>query len=677
MKKIGIITLIALLATAISLPAQPDLFGQENIVQHKDLAWKVVETEHFDLHYYNSDPVMANLCAKYAEEALWDVCRMLDFKNKARYGIYLFMSPDDLVGSNMFPAPQEKEGGVTPIRTNSSHVVFPGNFKGLQTRVRTEVTRLLMENYYFGGGIQASIQNTVLLHLPDWYQKGFPAYMGEGWSFEDELWLAGLENEDLLEYVLEGNGHINHVARKSIWYFISRNYDRDKLSEIFYMTRLTRSVEDGIVHVLGIRLKTLTERWREFMLQRITENATFRQVLDDNAESIKLPLKNKRLISYELHPSKPLAALMTSDDGKLNVSIYNLKTGEVEETDIKGGFKTDQYDQFKLNFPMAWNPDGTLFITTIYKDGAEMFALYNVREKKVDYIKFQPQLERIFQITWSHDGKKIACSGLKHGTIDIYRFSPGSNRFIPITEDLFDNIHPVFSQDDQRIYYASTRPNDSIKPEEVRFDIYENHFDIWEFSLNAEKDENPLRAITQSPIIDEFPVRALSSFELLLRTNESGIYNLQKVNVFLNEFEILTNLTQGMESVDMNDSLVLFAAPMLGELSLYKAPREVLLKKQVAMQSILRLQADKDWAIKQRSKALKSSLDSIRRNLIDPKKDKPKGKDKTDKTDDKKDDKKDVKYYVFDEEDEDKKPRRRKDRQEQHGENGVADSHSD
>lgn len=648
MKNTGFFVLFALLSFAIGLKGQSNMIGGENIVQQKDFAWKSVATDNFDVNFYSTDAVTATIAARYAEESLWEVCRLLDFKNRSRFSLNIFLSPNDYIQSNMYPLRKTKEGGQTQLYANAGAVVFPGDHRGLQQRIKSEVARMVIFDYYYGGAITASIPYNLLLFVPEWYAEGLPAYIGEGWTFEDELWITSLENANLLSFALEGDQVVHHRARKSIWYFIATQYGTEKLSEIFYMTRLTRSVEDGIVHVLGITLKTLTERWREFIYQRITENSTFRDQLTDNAEAIKLPA-NERLISFRLHPKEAIAAVYLENKGRQRIALYNFKTEKLEETPIKGGFRTEQYATFRQEMPMAWSPDGKALIATIYREGTEQFAYFNRTTGEVQYIAFQPQLERIFQMSWSHDGKQMVCSGLKTGSIDIYRFTPGSNGFIKVTDDSFDNLHPVWSMDDARIYFSSNRPNDSIKPEEVPYNIYESYYDVWEIDL-ADK---ALRQITKTPRSDEYPVYAQSSFEIQLVSNETGIYNLYRRNVFVGDSAVQSNITKGLQHVSFADSMMAFLAPVKGEMVLYHADREDFLKESVVMKSMLRLQADKKYEMARRAEELQNRLDSLKIEMEKNPEEIEEPKPKTNVEDSTKSKPK-VKYYVFDEEE---KPR--------------------
>jgi hypothetical protein len=634
-------TLLALLLATTSVTmAQTNLSGGQNVPVQGQEQWKHVSTDHFDIHYGSSDPGIALLASRYAEEALWDVGRLLDFNSRARFAIYIFLTPDDLVRSNMYPSEVSKSGGVTPIRTNTTAVLFPGTHQAFQGKVRAEVMRMVMEDFYFGGGIQSSIQNTVLLHLPQWYAEGLSGYVGEGWTYTDELWLSSLERTQILNFALDGDDPIHHVARKSIWYFIATQYGKEKLAEIFYMTRLTRSVEDGVVHVLGITLKTLTERWREFVLQRLTENASYRDALADQAVRVRTGAQG-RLLNFALNPAAPLVALQLEANGRHRIGVYDLAKQSLRMTSIETGWKTDQFQRLDYTLPMTWSPDGQrLALVTLTRDG-EQLKIWDRTTGKSQGTSFQPNLERIFSMAWSHDGSQLVFSALRGGSIDLFRSTPGNPSMVQLTNDLYDDLEPVWSMDDQRIYYASTRNTDSLDTQTApRYDVNARALDIWEIALSGKE----LRQVSRSPLIDELPVRMMTSFELLVRTNQSGLWNLERRNVFLGDSVPQSNVVNGLYQVGSSDSLVVFSVPEKGRLVLYQAPSQQFLRDVVVLKSPLRMREDKAALALTRASQAQMRKDSIQRAMREAELEKAKAA-KPDSANSKA-----VKYYVFDDE---------------------------
>lgn len=635
-----------------ALLAQNNMLGSQNVPTASDFDWKNLSTDNFDIHYHGGDPVLAAQAGKMAEEALWDICKTLDYKNRSRYALYIFLSPSDYARSNMSTIDRRfKEGGVTPLRNNTIPIIFPGTIHQFQREIKREVARLAIEDYYYGGSVQLSIQNTLLLYLPDWYIDGLTGFLGEGWTLEDELWLGSLDHSELLDLALEGHSPLHVRARKSIFYFIVSQYGEDKLSEIFYMTRLTRSAEDGVIHVLGITLKTLTERWREFVVQRLTELKTFRTETTEIGKEIEIDPKD-RILGYAQNPVDKQVALLLEQEGQQRLVIRDLDTGLDTPTPITGGFPTRQFDQFYLRLPVEWSPNGNQIAAVVYQDGAEVLAFYNVESEEAVYTSFENRLDRIIEMNWSHDGRQLVASALKSGNVDLYRFSPGAAGFKPLTQDGFENLSPVWSQDDQRVYFASNRLNDTIANKDIRFDVYQKHFDVWELNL----EDQSLRRVTELPLSDQFPVAAVSSFELLVRTSENGIYNLETFNVFIGERGDHSNVSYGFQSVDFTERNLLYAVPFEGKLKLYQSDLPTVMTEdarvRTSYQALVQRIEDRKIRAEQRKQRL-DSLNRVRQDSIDnlP----PIMQDTTTAKEDKPSGPPQVKYYVFDEEEE--KPR--------------------
>ncbi|MCB9231141.1 MAG: PD40 domain-containing protein [Bacteroidia bacterium] len=607
MHKRTTIFLLLLTFFGMQLPAQ--MLGEregKQIVNNKEFAWKEIGTVNFDVHYYADDPLLAEQVAKYAEEALYQVSALLDYRHKERFALWVYTHEYDLLQSNQFGRDESKRQGVNPLLNNSGSLVYPGSMNQLRATVRAEVAHLLLKEFYYGGGIQVSVQNQVLLHTPDWFVQGFSDFVGKGWTFEDEMYMSSLNRENLVNYAVEGNDYINRVTRKSIWFYISKQYGNEKLSEIFYMTRLTRSVEGGIITVLGITLKTLTERWREFMLGRMSANAENRVDFTSLSKKINLSPKDE-LISHAVNPVSGEVALFLMRRGKQRVEIYAPEKRTFRETGIKGGFATEQMEEFHLKVPMSWSRDGRFLLTMVFDNGFEKMTLYDSKNGAISSIPYQPMVDRVLGFDWTPGENLAIVSALKNGQVDLFYHKPGTNQFRQITDDGFDKLSPVVSPDGQYVYFSSNR--DSIHPKSGTLDylVYRNFLDIFRLDLNDK--EAVAEPVTQTDEVNEYPLYFASSFELVFLSDEPGIYNLVKRNVFLGDVTRLTNVLQGFYQVSLSDSMVWFSTPIKGRLELFGSPAQSMLAehslnitdlrflKHLAWQEMLKKEKNKDIVI--------------------------------------------------------------------------------
>ena len=114
----------------------------------------------------------------------------------------------------------------------------------------------------------------------------------------------------------------------------------------------------------------------------------------------------------------------------------------------------------------------------------------------------------------------------------------------------------------------------------MRYDSNEIGLDIWAYDFA----EGSLSRVTRSPDFSEVPVGMASSFELLVQSDQTGLHNLQKINVFVGDSSYQTNMSPGMYRAAVNDSLLAYSTSSKGELMVFVAPREAVVRDQVATQ---------------------------------------------------------------------------------------------
>ena len=104
------------LSVAVSPLAAQGYFGQ-NQVQYDRLRWRVIETEHFLVHYYPGIADVAPDAARMAERSYARLSRLMAHQFREKKPILVFGSSGDFAQSNVFGDLGEGTGGVTdPLR---------------------------------------------------------------------------------------------------------------------------------------------------------------------------------------------------------------------------------------------------------------------------------------------------------------------------------------------------------------------------------------------------------------------------------------------------------------------------------------------------------------------------------------------------------------------------------
>ena len=101
---------------AIASPLHAQYFGQ-NQVQYDRLRWRVIETEHFQIHYYPQIADVAPDAARMAERSYARLSRLMAHQFREKKPVLIFGSSGDFAQSNVFGDLGEGTGGVTdPLR---------------------------------------------------------------------------------------------------------------------------------------------------------------------------------------------------------------------------------------------------------------------------------------------------------------------------------------------------------------------------------------------------------------------------------------------------------------------------------------------------------------------------------------------------------------------------------
>ncbi|MEJ2238946.1 MAG: hypothetical protein P8X82_11665 [Gemmatimonadales bacterium] len=114
-------------------PVRAQYFGQ-NKVQHRRLDFSVIETEHFDIYYYDGERAAAIDGARMAERAYDRLSRLLNHRYRERQPIILYASHSEFQQNNVTNI-GEGTGGVTEPYRHRVLLPFTSLPQGLWERV--------------------------------------------------------------------------------------------------------------------------------------------------------------------------------------------------------------------------------------------------------------------------------------------------------------------------------------------------------------------------------------------------------------------------------------------------------------------------------------------------------------------------------------------------------------
>ena len=125
MSRVRLLSLCLCLCVAHPLAAQ-GYFGQ-NQVQFQHFNWKVLKTEHFDIHYYPEEAQVARLAGSLAERSYARLSKLIGYQFKERKPIIMFASRGAFAQNNVFGDLGEGTGGVTDALRQRNMFFLTGN----------------------------------------------------------------------------------------------------------------------------------------------------------------------------------------------------------------------------------------------------------------------------------------------------------------------------------------------------------------------------------------------------------------------------------------------------------------------------------------------------------------------------------------------------------------------
>ncbi len=479
-------------------------FGKNRVQFHNDFKnWWSYETENFIVYWYGKGRNVAKTVIQMAEMDHDEIQGIMEHRFNNKIEIVVYLDVTDMKQTNIgSEGVFENKTGQTKIVGNKMFVSFDGNHQNLRTKIREGVATVYLNSMLFGSNLQEIVQNAVLLNVPDWYKQGLVAYIGSYWDFEKEDELRDILERDERYWDFEKlSTDFPEIAGHSLWYYIDQNYGKSSISNILYLTRINRNLENSFLYVLGNYFDTTIEEWRSFYKQYYADET---QAFTESRENLPIKLSNK---DYQ-----PISQIKVSPDGKQLIYVYNdlgkywIKLrdleSEKEKTLFKYGYKNG-FQEPDYNYPLvAWHPSKNE-ISFVYED-RDVIKLkkMNLDSGEKDQQIIPDVFQRIYSIDYWTD-KDYIYSAAVDGFSDLFLYKSKTRESEAITEDFYDDLDArvVEINGDRGILFSSNRPDNILYEQQLDTILPISKFDV--FFYNFDKNDKRLNRLTFTPNINE------------------------------------------------------------------------------------------------------------------------------------------------------------------------------
>jgi len=537
-------------------------FGRVRI-QYKDFNWQLLSTQNFNFYYYAGGEATARRAAEYAEKELQRVTALIGYYPYSKTTIMLYNSVGDLRQSNVgLDSDKYQTGGETSLlRMSKVQIAFQGQQTVFKRDLSAQITRGLLNDMMYGGSLKEVIQSSYLLQLPDWFISGASAYTAEGWSVEMDNYMRDMMQREESNKASQFFVRNPQLAGQSVWNYIAERYGYTTIQNILNLTRITRDVEVGISSSLNVPYKVFLKDWLAYYRQLNAQPQTAYVVPDDNRALNK---HNRKSVLYSqpvLSPNGQRLAYVSNERGRYRVLVANID-GSKRHVIHRGGYKTpDQQVETRLPV-LAWRGNAQVAVAEEYKgamslhlrdaDGGLGGVITQFKEalpfSKGGSTVFQP-FSQVLDLSYSPDGKALVFSGVQNGQNDLYLLKAGSRRPEKLTNDLFDDIQPVFLPGGSGVVFSSNRWLDSAGTAKGTFNTVVNNYDLFLYHLDGRAQ--PVETLV-STISNEGRPRALSDEEMLYLGEESGVRSLFKYSLRTRQSVPVSTFLENLDSYDYN-----------------------------------------------------------------------------------------------------------------------------
>jgi Tol biopolymer transport system component len=454
----------ALLLLLLGLPGalSAQYFGR-NKVQYTNFDFKVIQTEHFDVYFYERERVAAMDAARMAERSYARLSKVLNHEFRERKPIILYASHSDFMQTNATQVGGEGTGGVTDFARNRAVMPFTGSYSDFEHVLMHEMVHQFQYDVWSRGRAGAGFATLVAIAPPLWFAEGMAEYLSLGpINAETAMWLrdASLEGKlptidqmtvDPYEYFPYRFGH-------ALWSYIAERWGDEAVGAILKAT-LAGGVEPAFRRTIGLTLQQLSDQWRDAVQKRylpeIGARARARAVAD---ELLTEKRSDGRLhLAPALSPDGSRVAYFSEKDFySVDMYLADGKTGKVKRRILKSGISSN-YETYRfINSQANWSPDGKFLAFAAKRGPRDDILVVDVdRNKEVERIELE--LSGVTTPSWSPDGKRLVFTGYEGGLSDLYVVNRDGSGLRRLTEDKFADLHPVWSPDGKSIAFSTDR----------------------------------------------------------------------------------------------------------------------------------------------------------------------------------------------------------------------------
>jgi Tol biopolymer transport system component len=453
-------------------PAGAQRYFGMNQVEYRHLRWRVIETEHFYVHYYPEEQVAAHDAARMAERSYTRLSHILGHQFREKKPILLFASRADFGQNNVTGDLGEGTGGVTDASRQRIMLPFTGDYTELQHVLTHEMVHQFQYDVFSHGRAGDNLQLLEQVNPPLWVMEGMAEYLSLGPNHTlTTTWIRdAVVNGNLptiKQMTNEPYKYFPYRYGEALWRYIGERWGDAVIGEIL-QTIATNGIERGFQRELGMTLDQLSEQWREATrAQYLPQLATMDRVRDF-AQPLLNPKRTNGAIFLApvLSPDGRTIAFLANGSEKKGEIFIDLWLGDATTGKrirrLVRSTTNPSFEELRLLYSQgSFSPDSRFFAFTAQTGGRDVLSIVDVLTGSVTQLTNIP-LDAVLSPSYAPDGKHIVFSGMNHALTDIYIVDTDGRNLRMMTKDRYADLQPSWSPDGKWIAFATDRASTNL-----------------------------------------------------------------------------------------------------------------------------------------------------------------------------------------------------------------------
>ena len=521
-----VVTMSIVLLAATAASAQ--YFGR-NKVEYVDFDFRILATEHFDIHYYAQEEEAARVAAQLAERWYARFSTLLNHEFNTRQPIVLYGSQPEFAQTNVVSGLlPDSVGGVTDAARRRITMPFAPTLK--------ETNRVLGHEIVHAFQFDIARRHGGDTAQPLWFIEGMAEYLARGsLDGDSSLWLRdAVLSDQLPKKESQAAGDLSpYLYGHAFWAYLGQRFGDAVVEKALKPGRKQRRLKDRIIFATGENLDTLYADWR-------TEVSRTYGARVEGAERLKPWTRENMQLGPALSPDGTQAVFFSERDRlSLDLFLADVKHGTVIRK-LATTAASAKFDSLQpLRSAGAWSPDGKWFTFAAVRQGRAALMLIDMTGKGRDRELVFDRISQVLSPAWSPDGTSIAFSALAGGFTDLFMCDVASGTLQQLTDDAFADLQPAWSHDGRSIAFATERFSSNLntlefgKPRLAILDV-------------ATRD---VRRLSDDGFSESNPQWSPDDRELYFVSDRAGLFNLFRSRLDAFAPQQITNVDTGVGSI--------------------------------------------------------------------------------------------------------------------------------